>query len=257
VKAAWRILNDQDTPATRNRFYVAKGAWVLDVARTLKAGVGVCSKQDVALVGLHIVIKTALRPQWIWASFEHIDNVPPIGAGEAREPDAKDAHVPYSYNDPSKPQILAPPLSSPLVTPLNASNPPKIDPEPMQVVRLHPISAGTIEMNRAYWALPEIRDTVWANYMLVVMQWPTKTRPVTPANDGHPIPTGGIELNASTETYQTGSEDQQDLNLTNTTMETYQQAPTVSCVACHHRVSNVRGRDFVAFISHAAGDLSR
>ncbi len=59
----------------------------------------VCSKSDVALVGLHIVIRTKDRPQGLWSTFEHVDNVPPAGAGEAREPDARDAGAPYSYFD--------------------------------------------------------------------------------------------------------------------------------------------------------------
>ena len=28
-------------------------------------------------------------------------------------------------------------------------------------------------MNRAYWALPGIKGTVWEHYMLVASQWPT------------------------------------------------------------------------------------
>ena len=35
-----------------------------------------CEEKKVALVGLHFVHKTKSRPQWIWTTFEHIDNVP-------------------------------------------------------------------------------------------------------------------------------------------------------------------------------------
>ena len=31
-----------------------------------------------ALVGLHIVYKTPSRPQWIWSTFRHVDNVPEL-----------------------------------------------------------------------------------------------------------------------------------------------------------------------------------
>jgi len=37
----------------------------------------VCAKADIALVGLHIMIKTHYRPQWLWSTFEQVDNVPP------------------------------------------------------------------------------------------------------------------------------------------------------------------------------------
>ena len=99
VKAAWRPLNAADTPAMRARYYVVEDANVVDVAKTLAAGRTVCSKSDVALVGLHIVIRTKERPQGLWGTFEHVDNVPPAGEGEAREPDARQAGAPYSYFD--------------------------------------------------------------------------------------------------------------------------------------------------------------
>src|ERR1700733_7337444 len=63
VKAAWRPLTAADIPAVRARSYVVENANLVDVAKTLAAGHVVCSKSDVALVGLHIVIRTAHRPQ--------------------------------------------------------------------------------------------------------------------------------------------------------------------------------------------------
>ena len=113
VKAAWRLLTAADTPAARARYYVVQNANVVDVAKTIAAGRVVCSKSDVALVGLHMVIRTAHRPQGVWSTFEHVDNVPPAGVGETREPDARDAGALYSYFDASKPKLgLWPELGS-------------------------------------------------------------------------------------------------------------------------------------------------
>ena len=243
VKAAWRILTDADTPAVRQRYYVVRNAEVLDVAESLKAGTGVCSKRDIALVGLHIMIKTRYRPQWIWSSFEHVDNVPPVGSGEAREPDAAASHAPYSYYDAAKPPpVMAPEIAAP--APVSAANPPKIDPEPAQILRRLPINPETMAMNRAYWALPELRDTVWANYMLVASQWPTEPQPVGPQNDGRYFPGFRADANTPGEPYQQG--DAPPHNLANTMMETYLQGAPSSCMACHHVVSNDLGHDFVA-----------
>ena len=140
VKAAWRPLNAADTPAVRARYYVVENANVVDVAKTLAAGHVVCSKSDVALVGLHIVIRTKDRPQGLWSTFEHVDNVPPAGEGEAREPDARQAGAPYSYFDASKPKLgLWPTFGLPDTLPVSMDHPPKLDPTPMQVVRRHPI----------------------------------------------------------------------------------------------------------------------
>jgi hypothetical protein len=231
VKAAWRILNERDTPAIRARFYVAKDTLVFDPVKSKAAGAVVCDKQDVALVGFHIVIKTPLRPQWIWSSFEHVDNVPPIGIGDDREPDAKLAGVPYSYNDPSKPQALdAPPEG------ITTIHEPEADPNPTQVIRKFKIQSDTMKLNREYWALDGIKGTVWANYMLVMTQWPTKVAPENPTNSGKPFPDGGS-------------------NLANTTMETYHQS--MGCMECHQVVSNKDGRDFVAFMMIDAADPSQ
>ena len=245
VKAAWRLLTDRDGPAVRRRYYVVRNAEVLDVAKSLRAGHAVCVPHDIALVGLHIVIKTTYRPQWIWSSFEQVDNVPPAGTGAAREPDARDAHVPYAYNDPARPQRLA---AEP-EPPLSASNPPKLDPTPTQVVRLHPVNADLMAMNRAYWALPQIRNTVWAHYMLVTTQWPTTTVPDAPTNSGAPFPGGFVDPSQPVDVYQLPANNSGPVpNLANSTMETYLQDPASSCMACHHVMSNARGRDFVAFI---------
>ena len=230
VKAAWRILTTADTTAVRARYYVVENANVVDVAKTRAARHVVCSKSDVALVGLHIVIRTTLRPQGLWITFEHVDNVPPIGEGEAREPDARGVGAPYSYFDASKPRLgLWPKFGSPAILPVSIQHPPKIDPAPMQVVRRHPIHPSTMAMNRTYWALPGIKGTVWEHYMLVAHQWPTVIHPIEPLNDGVFFPESRKE------------------NMVNTTMETYLQDPPSSCMACHQSF-NARGRDFVGML---------
>lgn len=227
VKAAWRILTDADTPAVRARYYVVENANVVDVAKTLAARRVVCSKSDVALVGLHIVVRTARRPQGIWATFEQVDNVPQAGA---YEPDAKNAGVPYSYFDASKPKLgLSPQFGSPGTFPVSLDHPPKLNPEPNQVVRRKPIHLSTLAMSRYYWSLFGIKGTVWSHYMLTAVQWPSHALPVDPYNDGVFFPEARKE------------------NLANTTMETYFQDEPTSCMNCHQRF-NERGRDFVGLL---------
>ena len=251
VKAAWRLLTTADTPAIRARYYVVENAEVVNVARTLAAGRTACSKSDVALVGLHVVVKTKYRPQGLWSTFEHVDNVPPAGAGEAREPDARDAGAPYSFFDASKPELgLWPTFGTPATLPVSRQNPPGIDPAPMQVVRRHPIHASTMAMNRAYWSLPGIKGTVWEHYMLVASQWPTVPLPPGPQNDGAYFPGLTPPPDAPRENYQSSDADAApEENLVNTTIETYLQDPPSSCMSCHQAVSNALGRDFVGILS--------
>lgn len=227
VKASWRILTAADTPAVRARYYVVQNANVVDVAKTVAARRVVCSKSDVALVGLHIVVRTPRRPQGVWASFEHVDNVPRAGA---TEPDAKDAGAPYSYFDAKKPKLgLSPKFGSPATLPVSLDNPPTTNPEPMQVVRRQPIHLSTLAMSRYYWSMVGIKGTVWTNYMLVAVQWPSHGFPIDPHNDGTFFPESRKE------------------NLANTTMETYLQDPPTSCMSCHQKF-NARGRDFVGML---------
>jgi len=247
VKAAWRPLAPGEAQAARARYYV-ESAEIVDVAKTLAAGRLVCSRSDLALVGLHIAIKTKSRPQWVWSTFEHVDNVPPAGAGDAREPDARDAGAPYSYFDPAKPAKLWPPLGSKETAPVDWTNPPKLNPEPMQVVRRYPIQSGIMAMNRAYWALPGVKGTVWERYMLVAVQWPTSMGPPSPDNDGGFFP-GEPSGASAEESYRSTAKTQE--NLANTTMETYLQDMPSSCMACHQAVSNSRGRDFVGVLAGA------
>ncbi len=250
IKASWRPLTDADSPAVRARYYVVSDAEIVDVARSVAAGRIVCAKSDIALVGFHIMIKTRYRPQWLWSTFEHVDNVPPAGEGEAREPDARDAGAPYSYYDASQPDRKLPLLGTPETQPISMSNPPKLDPAPMQVTRRHPVHPSTMAMNRAYWAQPGIKGTVWEHYMLVASQWPTVPNPPGPQNDGTFFP--GLTLNRETprENYQTDDPSRENKeNLSNTTMETYLQDAPSSCMSCHASLANVRGRDFAGILA--------
>jgi hypothetical protein len=212
VKGAWRILTDKDTPAIRARYYIVPQAQVFDVVA------GKCTLQDIALVGLHIVTKTPDRPQWIWSTFEHVDNVP----GATPPP----AGIPFSFNDPAQPQVLNPATRP---APISSTNPPLATPTAMQVVRKQPIKPQTMAMNQAYWSLPQIKGTIWQNYQLVMTQWPTQITPEAPSNDGAPFPSGGSAL-------------------ANTTMETYFQFDGGDCMSCH-TISNAQGRDFVMFVT--------
>ena len=243
VKAAWRPLNASDTPESRARYLVTRAA-IVDVAKSLVEGHLACSTRDVALVGMHIAVKTKTRPQWIWSTFEHVDNVPPAGAGE---PDAKDAGAPYGFFNASRAAKLWPPFGSADTLPVDWDNPPKLTPTAMQVIRRHPIDAAFMATNRAYWALPGVKGTVFEHYMLVAAQWPTSADPPGPQNDGGYFP-GSADANRIVgESYRSSAAAQE--NLINTTMETYLQEAPSSCMACHQAVSNRRGNDFVGLLA--------
>ncbi|HEX5603291.1 MAG TPA: hypothetical protein VFX63_12100, partial [Pyrinomonadaceae bacterium] len=86
VKAAWRISTSSDDP----KRYYAINAQIYN-SQTQK-----CTPSTVLLVGLHIAHKVDPFTEWVWSTFEQIDNVPP-------DPDVSPKPSPppngYSFNN--------------------------------------------------------------------------------------------------------------------------------------------------------------
>ena len=188
VKSAWM---DMTNVKNCDRYYT-RTAYVFDVTTSPPA----CSKKTVGLVGLHIVQKTQTRPQWIWSTFEQVDNVPP-GNG------------PFALNN----GIGTPmPLSNPIKFP-----PPPTPPPPFNVERKMPIHQSTQNTNTAYQNA--LKGTVWQFYELVLTQWPVPAN--TPANRGTP----GFTFPGTNAT----------TSFANTSMETFDQTKiSTGCMNCHN-----------------------
>jgi hypothetical protein len=67
VKAAWRISTPKDDP---KRFYTTN-------AQIYNPTTQSCTPTTVLLVGLHIAHKIDPFTEWVWSTFEQVDNVPP------------------------------------------------------------------------------------------------------------------------------------------------------------------------------------
>jgi hypothetical protein len=204
VKAAWKILvQGVDDPS---RFY-AVSSLVLDPL-TKK-----CTPQQVGLIGFHIAQKLKDFPQWIWSTFEQVDNVPGQSSG------------PYSFNngtnDPATIGGYAnrPPAMAPHLQPVDKR-------KPVQVTRFNPIPDSTAALNVTWQQA--LKGTVWQSYQLVFTQWPSnpsvfKTREdggIYPQDAGAAFPANGV---------------------TNSVMETYFQSQSDaagaggnSCMSCHY-----------------------
>lgn len=234
IKASWRIVTGANISELRKRFYITS-------AKVLNPVTGQCEDQSIALVGMHIVHKTPLRPQWVWSSFEHIDNVPKAGTQPA-------AGEVFSFNNPAEPQTSV--GDAPPVLTKDNFEP---NPNPVQVIRELPLigegsgfphndSMPTTTTNKRYQTA--LAGTVWANYQLVLTQWPTKTKKdVT-------IPNGNAENeNISGDPFPDSST---GVSIGNSTMETYLQS--TDCMQCHD-FSRDDHTDFVFFLRlHALND---
>lgn len=220
IKSAWKMLSDAEWNS--HKFYQRE---VLIYDEATGSSPASCAYQKMGLVGLHIGHKTASAPDWFWATFEHVSNVP----------ETPNAPGSYSFYNPAcqpavtAQQCAAAAQSAPNSDPqyqccqnlqrYKAIGPPPDDPYnmqrgPIQVTRVGPLS-GASGCNTAF--LQALKGTVWENYFLVGTQWlnqnsegPPFTPVVTPAN------------------------------LRNSVIETYlvdwqnnQQVSTSSCIDCH------------------------
>ncbi|MFI0843229.1 hypothetical protein [Mesorhizobium sp. IMUNJ 23232] len=194
LKASWILM---DGVANPERFYT-RHAFVMNL-ETDK-----CEDRLVGLVGLHIVHKTPSRPQWIWSTFEHADNVPESGGtGHGASFNAGDGvKMPDSnpFNFPPSPQA----------------------PAPFNVERIKPIHSQTEATNARYREALAAGGSVWQNYKLVMTQWPLT--PNAPEIDGKPpntFPGKGTDTTS----------------FANTTLETFEQKKIVTgCMNCHNTV---------------------
>jgi hypothetical protein len=203
IKSAWKVLSPGDPPG---RFHKSQ-VLVYTAPGTDPVVRESCVLRTVGLVGFHVAHKTQSAPQWLWSTFEQVDNVRvPPGSG-----------LRASFNNPA---CTTCPVNQPLPPPWN----PDVKGTPSQITRVIPIDSATMALN-AEWQgrLRAVNDSsVWQYYELVSTQWPTANPPASlsgPNPMGNPAPQF----------------------LANTTLETYVQGrvPNVSssCIGCHNNAT--------------------
>lgn len=215
LKAAWKQMTSSDDPS---RYYTAK-AKVYDTSLSPPA----CRDVTMGLIGFHIGHKVDGLAQWVWSSFEQVDNVP-------NDDGSRPAGKMTLNNGSDVPKTVGGwadrPDSKHLVPPDKRVH--------AQVTRLNPIPTtpagrSTVDINNAY--RKALGNTVWANYQLVITQWPAtpvaqsqfkpkENQGVYPKDAGAPFPFN---------------------NSVNTSMETFFQSQSDaagaggnSCMQCHY-----------------------
>jgi hypothetical protein len=223
VKSSWIDMTNILHPERFHR----REAWLVDPFSH------VCNKVTVGLVGLHIVQKTPSRQQWIWSTFEHVDNVPPPGYVPPLPPEKPE--MTFTFNDGTNTPM--PRLIPQLYRFDNATTLPE-PPAPINIQRLRPInssvelSRNTMETNFMWQRALRAENSVWQYYQLTMTQWPTI--PTAPGSD---VP--------GTPGYTTPGEGPSDIHsaFANTTLETWPQTDVnKGCMNCHSLVQN---NDFV------------
>jgi hypothetical protein len=226
IKVAWRILTPQDD---KSKFHTAD-ALVSMPATPDETSEPPCLHETLGLVGFHVAHKTTTRLQWIWTTFEHVDNAP-----DQRDIETRSLKSSYNFFDPS---------CNSAKCPVNGTPPRPWKPNPAlhlkfsssfhsQIVRVIPIENETRKLNKVFQSI--LGNSVWANYELVSTQWPSDRdcgKQTDPANSGAPMAPAtafGKEPDMTCAPAPTF--------LANSTLETFSQGETPlassSCMACH------------------------
>ncbi|NVZ86320.1 hypothetical protein HX836_31305 [Pseudomonas yamanorum] len=244
LKAAWRILTGK--PELYGR-YLTTVAWLKNPA-TLQ-----CTQQVVGLVGLHIINKTQASPNFIWTTFEQVDNVPEPAQAPAQQtpPDG------FAFNNPN---CGTGPECTPNVARIQCQQhhpdrdctEPYPRDQPVQTTREHPLPTELQALNgavQANFAQQSQGKSVFQYYKLINVLWTlTPNPPVQP----EPGVSAAVPLSYGPFISQG------NVPVANTTLETYVQGD--NCNACHQYAtiagSSTLASDF-SFLFNSADSASK
>jgi cytochrome c len=202
IKAAWREV----TPAEQSAYFTSNACICEENLET--GEVGDCkSGATVGLVGLHITAKTASAPDWVWSTFEQVNNVTAEGGHAASffDPNCKDCGVNQQTAEGKPTQVTR-------VIPIP-------DEEPACAVPGEPVD-NVRRMNQDMKAALAPTGSPLVHYELVGTQWPISGQTASVFDPSAPY-------------------------LGNTTMETFVQG-TSSCIGCHATARTVNPDAFVS-----------
>ena len=222
LKAAWKQLTDSDDAS---RYY-----WVNGYVYDTTSKPATCRLAKLGLIGLHIARKVAPFPQWVWSTFEQVDNVPPDNGPPPHSP----MTLNNGTNTPETVQGWANRPSS--KTPLPPAQRIKTQVSRFNPIPKTPAGNATTDLNTRWQQA--LAGTPLAYYQLVVTQWPAV--PV-PQDEFNTVEAGGLYPKSAGQPFPISG-------AVNTAMETYFQsqrdaagAGGNSCMQCHYTAG---GSDF-------------
>lgn len=156
IKVAWKILEESDI---ESRYFTADGYVISEDGKSY-------TKEKVGMVGMHISSKTETSPQWIWTTYEHVDN---LEVDELVEIDGKPLRASYRASNSIQPVN---------VFPDTATMKKNGEPFRTQIQRIDPISGATQALNSQVQFLLREAGSKLQYYQQIGTQWPTdKTAP--------------------------------------------------------------------------------
>ncbi|MBO6520520.1 MAG: hypothetical protein JJ900_08760 [Rhodospirillales bacterium] len=250
LKMAWRVMSGD---GAAGQSYLTRPAVIHVPEERSRSGKPMCLNVTLGLVGMHVAMRTESGngSEWIWATFEHVDNAPvaanarnvnsiyddELFPGGCQAP-VRASETQYAFFDPNCPDCRTNTMTA--IDWRWASAPPfarDVSGEPVehsQVVRCWDIFESTAAVNRLWQE--KLKGSVFANYMLISTQWR--------GTDPHPL-------------FEHGEVPRY---LTNITLETYQQTAKVgTCLGCHATAETASGApaDFVFMLQRADQERTR
>lgn len=225
IKASWRIL-DAKYGDDLSKYYTQKATIVVSSENSV-SGQSFSFDCTIGLVGMHILRKTAGFKNWVWSTFEHIDNVPDnVQEAQTAQQNNWSFYNSECLNCPvnqppnhifprdinkAKDTVYKWNITAPYAAPYAIKIPGEANGKVFgtQVTRVYPIYYCTEQVNSIWQSKLSALGSVFANYKLIGTQWMIPT-------DGEPP---AIKINAP-------------FRLANTTAETYMQEDA-SCISCH------------------------
>ncbi|HTU17159.1 MAG TPA: hypothetical protein VMG10_03795 [Gemmataceae bacterium] len=215
IKLAWKQLGPDDMP---ERFFTMDAVVVSTSFDRHGKPVRKKSKELMGLVGMHMTALTQSSPNWIWTTFEHVDNVVANDLQFGTTKKGKRKRVRPNFNNPDAPTKLVNQLPPKNAVPDNQKAFTTWDESrttnPTQLTRVIPIPPATEELNRFVQGLLRKEGSVFQYYELVGAQWPVQP--------GFPAFGGGVGSAAESIHFKAPGR-VVPIYLVNTTMESYFQ----------------------------------
>jgi hypothetical protein len=218
LKMAWKQLGPNDD---ESRFLVRKASVVhYEAGPDGVVKPGNPTLETMGLVGMHLAVRTESAPTWVWATFEHVDNV---NANEL-ERDARGRPLHPNFYNPNTPTVpvntLPPPNARTAAGAGLTTWAENLTRQPTQVLQVTPVPRITEALNEQVQELLRQQGSVFQHYRLIGTQWPVQ--PSFPAFPGGMV--FGTQQSSAPESivYKTPGK-VVPVYLVNTTMETYFQ----------------------------------
>ncbi len=225
IKAAWKIMGEGDDPS---RFYTIQAIVYNDNEEDPSPGE---NPVTLGLVGLHIAHKIQDQKNWVWSTFEQVDNLTKSFYNPACDTCAVNKPLPGTDQKELDPQG-------------------KPNYSPTQVTRVNAVNDKVVDsLNTVYQK--QLEGSLWANYKLISTQWLIfeDMTPLFLANSvqetylqgPHPPSYGGYKLNIDQQYYE------------DTLYSPFSPNTSSSCMGCHF-VATLPGSDVKADFSFLLGD---